>query len=369
MPKPRHVLLPEELQRLRSAMEERLGFLLDRKSACTRASDEMRILDGSAPSATTLHGLFVRPDGRTPYLETLHLMARFVGKRDWHDFQGDDPGLVEAPRFRLDPVHALPNMLISCMRRGQHGVLDDLFDAWSERLDDPGIYDVGLCIYVALYTAPDVAMPFYQRYAGHPTVRTGFFELLADPEFRLHGYAEGLAQYHAATGASDDAMNFRDRLFADTMIFRHHVLKGDPQAVARGSGLYTTGMDASLLNGTHVFLVSRYLAYALWYDVMQRRSARRKRRERTILEWAAGRLSKCSTQLERDIILYNLLEGFLRVGTIKEVMHDLLSLFPELDPELAGDEGRLRQVLAECDPNGIHRRFRPGPSATPPGSR
>lgn len=354
-------------------MEQRLGFVLDRKSACTRASDEMRILDGSAPSATTLHGLFVRPDGRTPYLETLHLMARFVGKRDWHDFQGDDPGLVEAPRFRLDPLHALPGMVVSCMRRAQYGVLDDLFDAWSERLDHPGIYDVGLCIYVALYTAPDVAMPFYERYAGHPTVRTGFFELLADPEFRLHGYAEGLAQYHAATGASDEAMNFRDRLFADTMIFRHHVLKGLPQAAERGGGLYTGAMDPVLMARAHVFPVARYLAYALWYDVLQRRSARRKRRERVILEWAAERMARHASPLERDIILYNLVEGFLRVGTIKEVMRDLLSLFPELDPELAGDEQGLRQLLAERDPNGLHWRFRPPGSAertaTPPDLR
>lgn len=324
-----------------------------------RISDLLKKEGGYAPSGTTLYHLLVSPSGdRRPYLETLHALARLLGYRNWHEFRSGNAPLNPEPALRLDQVFALPVLLETCIRKGRYEVLDDFLDQWIERIDHAAVFDLGLALYTVLYNHPEAAIPFYQRYAAHPVVRRGLFELMADPDFQLAHADEGLQHYLDASLPVDDEHGHRDRLFARAMLFRHHFLKGDARAAEEGRRLYSDMLGTDELNAVHLFPATRYLTYALWYDVLQRRTARRKQRESKVVDWAAERLLQDRSELERNIIFHTLVEGLLKAGILQRVVPDIARLFPDVDPERLHDRVALERLLAEKEPNGLRVHFK-----------
>ncbi|MFN6114689.1 MAG: hypothetical protein ACK46C_02300, partial [Flavobacteriales bacterium] len=205
---------------------------------------------------------------------------------------------------------------------------------------------------------PEVVRPFVTRYAAHPVVRRGLFELMADPDFQLAHADEGLQHYLSASRPMDDEQGLGDRLFARSMLFRHHVLKGDARAAEEGRRLYTYPLGPDELSAVHLFPAARYLTYAIWYDVLQRRTERRKHRESMVIAWAATRLLQDRSELERNIIFHTLLEGFEKARVLDRVMPDLLLLFPEVDPDALADPQRRAQLLSDREPNGLRVHFK-----------
>jgi hypothetical protein len=116
------------------------------------------------------------------------------------------------------------------------------------------------------------------------------------------------------------------------------------------------GLDQ--LNSIHLFPAIRYLTYAIWYDVLQRRTTRRKRRESLVIEWAAERLLQDRSELERNIIFHTLVEGLLRAGILDRVVPAIARLFPDIDTERFHDRVALERLLAEKEPNGLRIYFK-----------
>lgn len=359
MPAPRHEFSEADRELLRSSLEATLHIHLEGKAACMKVSDRLKAQGGYAPSGTTLYHLLVAPTGnRRPYLETLHALARLLGFADWHSFRSKGAGPRSEPALRLDQVFALPVLLETCIRMRNFEVLDDFLDQWLDRIDHPAIFDVGLALYTVLFKQPEMVRPICTRYAAHPVVRKGLFELMADPDFQLAHADEGLQHYLNASKPMDDEEGLGDRLFARSMLFRHHVLKGDARAAEEGRRLYSSMVGLDQLNAIHLFPATRYLTYALWYDVLQRRTARRKRRESMVAEWAADRLLKDRTELERNIMFHTLVEGSLRAGMLQRLVPDIVRLFPDVDPERFKDPKALDALLTEKEPNGLRVHFK-----------
>lgn len=359
MPAPRHDFSGTDRELLRRALSDKLSMPLVGKSDCLRVADLLKEQGGYAPSATTLYHLLVSPQGgRRPYLETLHALGRLLGYGNWHEFRSDCAPARPEPALRLDQLFALPELLETCIRKGNYGVLDDFLDQWTDRVDHKAIFDIGLALYTVLYRHPEAARSFYQRYATHPVVRRGFFELMADPDFQLALADEGLQHYLEASPPEDDEKGLGDRLFARSMLFRHHVLKGDARAAEVGRRLYSEPYGPDELNVVHLFPAARYLTYALWYDVIQRRTARRKRRESMVVEWAAERLLQDRSELERNIIFHTLVEGLHKAGLLKRLIPEVLRLFPDVDAEALRSPEALRRLLDEREPNGLRVHFR-----------
>jgi hypothetical protein len=237
-------------------------------------------------------------------------------------------------------------------------VVDEFFEQWSDRIDHVALFDLGLAMYMVLYADPTAAVPFYQRYATHPVVRKAFFEQMADPDFRLANADDGLRRYLAASGTGDDGKGLGDRLFARSMLFRHHFLKGDARAAEEGRSLYSDMPDRDALNTVHLYPAARYLTYGLWYDVMQQRTARRVRRESMVVDWVAERLRDERTAIERDILFHTLVEGAQRAGILDQLRPDILRLFPAIDPDGFTDASSLHRLLAAKDPNGLTVLFK-----------
>jgi hypothetical protein len=358
MPRPRHVFTVSDRTLLREALNARLGFPLDGKSACLRASDALRALGGYAPSGTTLYHLLIAPlDGRRPYPDTLHALARLLGAADWHALRRLRTS--EADRIAIDQHAVLehPSLLAVCIRGGHYAAVDDFLEQWADRIDHVALYDLGLALYSVLHADPTATVPFYQRYAIHPVVRKAFFEQMADPDFRLANADQGLQHYLAATGTGDDGKGLGDRLFARSMLFRHHFLCGDPRAVEAGRSLYANMPAQDLLTAIHLYPATRYLTYALWYDVMQRRTDRRLRRESLVMEWIAERLREERTSLERDILFHTLVEGAHRAGLLNRLVPDILRLFPDIDPDGFTDASSVKRLIAAKDTNAVSRLF------------
>jgi hypothetical protein len=363
MPAPRHEFSEADRELLRQALTMKLDMPLDGKAACMRVSDLIKGQGGYAPSGTTLYHLLVSPmGGRRPYLETLHALGRLLGYRNWHEFRSDNAPVRPEPALRLDQVFALPVLLETCIRKGSYEVLDDFLAQWTDRVDHKAVFDLGLALYTVLYKHPEAARSFYQRYAAHPVVRRGLFELMADPDFQLAHADEGLQHYLEASRPEEDEKGLGDRLFARSMLFRHHVLKGDARAAEEGRRLYTEPLGPDELTAMHLFPAARYLTYALWYDVLQRRTARRKRRESMVVEWAAERLLQDRSELERNIIFHTLVEGLHKAGLLKRLIPEVLRLFPGVDAEALRSPEALRRLLDEREPNGLRVHFRNVPT-------
>jgi hypothetical protein len=359
MPSPRHEFSETDRELLGKALSLKLDRPLDGKAACVRLSDLLKEQGGYAPSGTTLYHLLISPMGdRRPYLGTLHALGRLLGYRNWQEFRSGNDMARPEPALRLDQVFALPVLLETCIRKGSYEVLDDFLDQWLDRIDHVAIFDIGLALYTVWYKQPDAARSFFQRYAGHPVVRRGLFELMADPDFHLALIAEGLQHYLEASKAADDEQGHGDRLFARSMLFRHHVLKGDTRAAEEGRRLYSDMLGTDELNAVHLFPATRYLTYALWYDVLQRRTERRKQRESKVVDWAAERLLQDRSELERNIIFHTLVEGLLRAGILDRVVPDIARLFPDIDTERFHDRVALERLLAEKEPNGLRLYFK-----------
>lgn len=365
MPFPRHEFTAADRELLRIALSQKLDVPLNGKADCVRLSDLLRKERGYAPSATTLYHLLVSPLGdRRPYLETLHALGRLLGYSNWHQFRSSGSTTQPDPAIRLDQVFALPVLMETCIRRESYDVLDDFLDQWLDRIDHVAIFDLGLALYTVLYKHPDVARMFFHRYAGHPVVRRGLFELMADPDFHLVQVDEGLQFYLEASEPADAERGHGDRLFARSMLFRHHVLKGDARAAEEGRRLYSDMLGTAELNAVHLFPATRYLTYALWYDVLQRRTERRKQRESKVVDWAAERLLQDRNELERNIIFHTLVEGLMRAGILDRVLPDIARLFPDIDPERFNDRVDLERLLAEREPNGLRVHFKRVPHST-----
>jgi hypothetical protein len=359
MPAPRHQFSEVDREHLRKAVEARLGFSLDGKAACLKASDMLKQLGGYAPSGTTIYHLFIAPAGhRRPYLETLHALSRVLGAANWHEFRSSAPVVRCEPELRLDQVFALPVLLETCIRKGGYELLDDFLEQWTDRIDHVAIFDLGLALYTVLYKHPAMARPFFARYAAHPVVRKGLFELMADPDHRLAHADEGLQHYLDASLSVNDEQGLNDRLFARAMLFRHHFLNGDERAAAEGRRLYSELLGPDELNAVHLFPATRYLTYALWYDVLQRRTERRKQRESKVIDWAAERLLKYRSELERNIIFHTLVEGLSKVGLLNRLIPEVSRLFPDVDADALECPDALRWLLNEREPNGLRVHFR-----------
>jgi hypothetical protein len=359
MPAPRHEFSEADRELLRRSLEVRLEIPLDGKASCIKVSDMLKAKGGYSPSGTTLYHLLVAPTGdRRPYLETLHALARLLGFADWHSFRSKGASSRSEPVLRLDQVFALPVLLETCMRKGSSEVLDDFLDQWLDRIDHVAIFDLGLALYTVLYKHPDEVRPFIERYAAHPVVRRGLFELMADPDFQLAHADEGLQHYLSASKPMDDEQGLGDRLFARSMLFRHHILKGDARAAEEGRQLYTDLLGPDDLRAVHLFPAARYLTYAIWYDVLQRRTSRRKRRESLVIEWAAERLLQDRSELERDIIFHTLVEGSFRAGLLSRMVPEIVRLFPDVDPQRFKDGEALHRLMAEREPNGLRVHFK-----------
>jgi len=359
MPAPRHEFNKADRKLLRRSLEVRLEIPLDGKASCIKVSDMLKAQGGYAPSGTTLYHLLVAPTGkRKPYMETLHAMARLLGFADWYAFRSDGAPRKAEQVIRLDQFFALPVLLETCLRKGNFEVLDDFLNQWLNRIDHVAIFDIGLALFTVLEQQPALERPFHARYAAHPVVRKGLFELMADPDFQLAHADEGLQQYLNASSSLDDRQGLGDRLFARSMLFRHYIMKGDPRAAEEGRRLYSSMVGLSELDAVHLFPATRYLTYALWYDVLQRRTDRRKRRESMVVEWAAERLLQNRSELERNIIFHTLVEGFEKASVLERVMPDLLRLFPEVDPDALANPQRRAQLLSVREPNGLRVHFK-----------
>lgn len=359
MPAPRHEFSEADRELLRQAVCVKLGIPLDGKAACLKVSELLKDQGCYAPSGTTLYHLLVAPAGdRRPYLETLHALGRLLGFRNWHEFRSSNAPVRPEPALRLDQVFALPVLLETCIRRSSYEVLDDFLDQWTDRNDHIAIFDIGLALYTVLYKHPEAAVAFFQRYAAHPVVRRGLFELMADPDFRLAHADEGLQLYLKASRSADDGQGLGDRLFARSMLFRHHFLKGDARAAVEGRRLYADPSSPDELSAVHLFPAARYLTYALWYDVMQRRTARRKRRESMVVEWAAERLLQHRSELEYNILFHTLVEGLCKAGLLKRLIPEISRLFPDVDAEALRNPDALKRLLDEHEPNGLRVHFR-----------
>lgn len=364
MPAPRHQFNDFDREVLRQALEAGLGLKLFGKSDCIRAADLLRGKHGYAPSATTLYSLLCgQLSGRSPYRATLDAISVALGFKDWMSLRRNVAPMDQRQVHRLDLGLALPELLAICMRQRSYAVVDEFLEEWSDRIEDESISYLGLAIYIMLQREPELERPFYERYAAHPVARKCFFEMKADPEFRLPHADEGLLLYAKASMPEEDALGYRDRMFAGSMLFRHHYLTSDPSLVEQGKQLYSEGIDMDAVSTTHLFPAARYLMYAVWYDLLQRRTSRRKKRESMLLDWAAERLREERTGLERDIIFHTMVEGFERVNLLDRVMPDILRLFPDVDPGLLRDPRLRSQLLANRSPNGIHHNLK---QVTPP---
>lgn len=351
MPKARTTFSLADRELLRAALSWKLGMPLDGKAACLRAAEVLRRAGRYAPAGTTLYHLFVATNtGRKPYSETLHVLSRYLGFSDWHAFKRSAGTVRPHPGLSEEVEDILPDLLAICIRRKCFAVLDELFDGWTSGADNKDLRPIGSAIHRALYRDSSLEQPFFARYAAHPTVRASLSQLRSYPDLHPEGMHCSIQQFKQASEArsTESGSGWRGTVApVDTNLSKPSGTRALHGNVSRGRLL------PHELHVDHLLPATRYLAYAVWCDVLQRQRRGQSRKGSLLIEWVASCLREERSALERNFLFHALVDGFVSLCLLDKVREDLIRLFPDIDAEVFTDPDRLKAILASKDLGGL----------------
>ena len=130
---------------------------------------------------------------------------------------------------------------------------------------------IGYEFYQSLLENPNSNIDFFDKFSALPLIREVFFELMADPDFKIKEYEYGIQSYLKYCKLPSNPNDFRDIIFAKSILLRHYYINGNyEKGYQVGTELYKSGIDSQFdFETLYIFPKLRYLAYRLLYKKLQ----------------------------------------------------------------------------------------------------
>jgi hypothetical protein len=230
MPKPKHFIDGECLNRLKTAIQLKAGVTVLNRPDCYRMSERLKTQFGVFISESTINRLYLSgSNDHHFYIDTLNKLATVIDdKLTWVDYCNKYEETKEALNelgfgSKLKTQNTL--LFVNFEYRNWK-TLNAYFDKISLQTDNSDsnfiYFELGTQLYRIAEQGPTFELNLYKQFAHNKTVRKAFFEHLADPDFRLSNYAKGLDWYSKFIDKnSNDAAN--EYCFVWCMKFLHMI--------------------------------------------------------------------------------------------------------------------------------------------------
>lgn len=247
---------------LLEAIYSKTGIFITTKSDCRIVSQLISQERLGYLSESTLYRFFIYQNEQSkPYKNTLTIIAKFCGFKDWNDFlkYNNSADLFNEPEFLNHSVNVVFKNLIQAKK---YNPLVEIFNSIEEENYKTKEF-FGLKTFVN-FCDTNSFPEFIKLNGKHPFVRTILIENLYDPFHRIKGYTESIEIYLKDTDKNASSY-FQDFLFGNTVLFRHYYLTKNQKAISVGKRLYESDINSIQLSEIHIFPKTRFLAYKLWY--------------------------------------------------------------------------------------------------------
>lgn len=203
MPKPKHPIDAYCIQRLKEEIQLLVGMQVINRPQCSILSEELLKLYGVSISSSTLARFFLYSDSNNHfYLDTLDKLSSIARYgANWRNYCD----LVLAQRDQALSIGIHHQIDFRCtllyinFEYSGWKILRTYFERLEEYLNRPNHEYLGFDLGGALYRIAESNSSFekslYKNFVALDAVRKSYFELLADPQFKLPHYKEGLYLY------------------------------------------------------------------------------------------------------------------------------------------------------------------------------
>jgi len=251
-------------------IESNCNFRLYNKIDCEKLSLLIFNKTQANVSGNTLYRIFLHPNNTNkPYLHTLDLLAQFIDYDNWsafchfyqelYDFQFMS-GIIASDR-------SYKSLLRFSIYNKEFRSVYPFLEQFSDELSITKKQLLGEEIFNILRENTSSNVPFFKKFSNLPIIREGFFELMADPEFRIPQYEFGLQCYLQCLSPEKSLQELQGFIFANALIFRYYFFRGkQKKSMQYASVLYENSRyNESELAEIHIFPRVRYFAYYLLY--------------------------------------------------------------------------------------------------------
>jgi hypothetical protein len=361
MPKPKYKISDFLIRGLKWYLEVKVGYQLRTKLDCRKVAELITEETGSSVSESTLYRLFLWQGGNnTPYFHTLEIMAKFIGHPSWVDLENE---INELSKFHfLYGTISGDKSFQSLMKFNIHSnslrPLHGFLEQFPEDLDTEKRFLIGHEIYTSLKTNPNNNLDFFKNFQNVPIVRSSFFEFLADPDFSIPHYEQGLIHYLGDIKPHQSFKALQDYVFANSLLLRYYYkTENKARVIEIGKSLYLGfEMTEQEINSLHIYPRIRYLSYKLFYrfvsfgfDITY---------WTWLKEFAISHLQNNNTLFEQRIVIHTILDVLQTNRSLQLQIYDEFSLlFPEIFNKLPDYISKLTidQKIKMMDPNAAIR--------------
>ncbi len=267
MPKPRLHTNKYVLHGLKLKIEQKVHFKLNNIKACEKLSCLIFNKIGENISSITLYRLFLKNSAEhRPYKHTLDILSIFVNASTWEKLQNELNDIIQF-KFQLGfcPNYE-QNLLGECIKFNAYQPIQAFFDKISPENFDLYKEFLGDSIYDGLLKNTEKEnLVFFKQFSGNEVVRLSFYEFLADPDFKIKGYEEGLKLYFNQSKKENHIIGLQDRVFAQSLLLRNAFLKNKRKDFETSTKyLYDDDYFEKEINQIHLFPRFRYKCYRLF---------------------------------------------------------------------------------------------------------
>ena len=338
MPKPIHELSPFVYSELRKYIRIKTGLLIQTKPECERLSSQIKEQTQILISASTLYRIFIAEENSKPYLNTLNGLSVFCGFKDWYEFENHVNELARFD-FSYGKIHInekpVGSFIKICIHNNQLEVLYEYASQFPEEIDFEKKIRIGYELYQSLLDNPNSNIAFFDKFSGLPLIREAFFELMADPDFKIKDYEYGLKSYLNYCEPAVKFNDYRDIIFAKSMLFRHYYISGQSDKANHiGKELFESGQEHQFdFEALYIFPKFRFLAYRLLFKHLKADADSVLAYKQFLLEYCENNISNWSS-FEQSVAFYNIAEVFSFIKPKKDTEDQLRKVFQVLISKL-----------------------------------
>ncbi len=217
MPKSKHSIDAYCMQSLKEEVQIFVGIRVSNRPSCNRMREELFSNYGFNISLSTLARFFLNTNVDNHfYLDTLDKFCSLVRVGcDWNAYcqkvlDQRDKSLSLGLNNDIDIRCGL--LYINFENSGWKS-LHTFFNRIESFVDNANFhylsFNLGVSLHKVLKSHPLYERSLYKHFIGYPSVRRSYFELLADPEFKLPEYKNGISSYgktidYSSPNASND---------------------------------------------------------------------------------------------------------------------------------------------------------------------
>ncbi len=273
MPKPLHRVSPKVIDILRNHIGLRASVPITSKADCVRLSSIIESKLKRKISVSTIYRVFLHPKPTTPYVHTLDVLAQYCNFKDWHDFE-----IRASQAEKLDVLtndislssQPIDSLIKICIHQNQLKPVLTYASQFTFPVDPELGQRLGYEIYQALADNPNGNDRFFRHAHRLPLIRTCFFEMMADQNFLLQDYENGIKYFTSSARPGKGEGPGHDYLFGNCLLFRHYYIqKRKEEALAVGKLLYQKNkLPLDQMHQFSLHISARYLAYKFWFYLL-----------------------------------------------------------------------------------------------------